>query len=1328
MFFISKILNDKLKCVLVLFLFILCLNMVSAANDTDTNILSDDNQNEIIKMDNTNTTTVDEELKAGSNVGTFKDLNELLKSSSTVTLNKDYAFDSSKDADFINGINISSARMTINGNGHSIDGKGSAKIFTVKGTRVTLNNINFINGKSTQGGAITWEGYLGKIVNCKFINNSVTDYNDPKSLSKGGAIYWLGYSGSISNSVFINNSVEVNESLVRDVTDEDDVLYGYGGAIEWEIDAGQISNCVFEGNRAFDAGAIDWGSWNGKIENCNFTNNIAYGLDAGAIDFYSRSGQLINCYFINNTCDNYGGAVYWDNALDRNFTYGYLAQCTFIGNKAINGGGGAVAWYGNIGTISTSVFINNTALNDVDDEDHPPYGGAIEWIGNGGNIVDCTFIGNSAINSGAVDFIGNNSIICGCNFTNNYARGEGDGGAIDWLGYNGTIYNCYFNNNAASYNGGGINWQGDEGYIFNCTFINNTAIINQGGGMFVKGNLAIVFNCTFINNTASNNTFDEEKASQEVGCFGGAIEWLGNNGTLRYSVFIGNNAFNSGAVDFVGNDSMMIGCNFSSNHARISITKYGEEIPGDGGAVDWTGNNGIMINCTFNNNYAPYNGGAVCWNGDFSSIVNCTFTNNSAVNAGAAVYIYGGMSNIISSTFLDNPSVYGGGIFLEDSSNIIGNVFIRNLATNEYNEGGAIYCNSSEVTINYNVFLGSSKFNNTVFIFNDTDCDYNWWGSNAEVNASNIPINKSLIFNVTVDMSLGFDMIQAKINHVYDRNTGEISVLSDEDYNKVPARFAEFKVLSGNIEIQNSTTHKAPKITLKDPMMINFTAQVTVDDQVLFFNKTRILYTNNSFSELQLIINGTENNTLILFKNFTYDPVNDKDFLSDFFKINGTGLLLNNNITIIGNGCYIDALGLTPIFNVNSNVSFINITFINGTIINNGVTNVSNSKFNNASFANNNYLIIEEGNEDVLVNNSGVVKLPCSLIVNNQTTSIFNNVSLTLKDFMNIIINPKIYFEIYNNESVLIANLTPYSDSETGLTANYTFDNPGYYNLAVWYEGIEVENVVNGTIFVDKINPKYYIFAPDVATVGDYVTITIAAVDSSNYIVTIDGIVQSSDTIVYPVTTAGVYTIQVSSDMNDTHNPSMAVKTITVYNKKVLGNVFIKCDKSTDYSKSAKCVIRVLYNDGSPYAGARVVYNFNGKNYFGNTDSSGFLVLSLKNDNPGVHSVYIFVEGHKFSKKIDYKSVISVKKKTIFKKHKKSLKIKVTVKGKSPFKNVEVKVKLKGKEFKAKTNDKGEASVKIKKSVLKKLKRGKTYKFKASYQKDEVNGKIKVRR
>ena len=78
--------------------------------------------------------------------------------------------------------------------------------------------------------------------------------------------------------------------------------------------------------------------------------------------------------------------------------------------------------------------------------------------------------------------------------------------------------------------------------------------------------------------------------------------------------------------------------------------------------------------------------------------------------------------------------------------------------------------------------------------------------------------------------------------------------------------------------------------------------------------------------------------------------------------------------------------------------------------------------------------------------------------------------------------------------------------------------------------------------------------------------------------------------------------------------------------------------------------------------------------------------------------------------------------------HKKSLKIKVTVKGKSPFKNVEVKVKLKGKEFKAKTNDKGEASVKIKKSVLKKLKRGKTYKFKASYQKDEVNGKIKVRR
>ena len=58
-----------------------------------------------------------------------------------------------------------------------------------------------------------------------------------------------------------------------------------------------------------------------------------------------------------------------------------------------------------------------------------------------------------------------------------------------------------------------------------------------------------------------------------------------------------------------------------------------------------------------------------------------------------------------------------------------------------------------------------------------------------------------------------------------------------------------------------------------------------------------------------------------------------------------------------------------------------------------------------------------------------------------------------------------------------------------------------------------------------------------------------------------------------------------------------------------------------------------------------------------------------------------------------------------------------------------ITIKFKGKKFKAKTNKKGIAKITIKKkSVLKKLKKGKTYKFTAKYIKDKVKGKVKIKK
>ena len=53
--------------------------------------------------------------------------------------------------------------------------------------------------------------------------------------------------------------------------------------------------------------------------------------------------------------------------------------------------------------------------------------------------------------------------------------------------------------------------------------------------------------------------------------------------------------------------------------------------------------------------------------------------------------------------------------------------------------------------------------------------------------------------------------------------------------------------------------------------------------------------------------------------------------------------------------------------------------------------------------------------------------------------------------------------------------------------------------------------------------------------------------------------------------------------------------------------------------------------------------------------------------------------------------------------------------------------KFKGKTYKATTNSKGVAKVVLKKSVINKLKKGKTYTFSASFVKDTVKSTVKVR-
>ena len=61
-------------------------------------------------------------------------------------------------------------------------------------------------------------------------------------------------------------------------------------------------------------------------------------------------------------------------------------------------------------------------------------------------------------------------------------------------------------------------------------------------------------------------------------------------------------------------------------------------------------------------------------------------------------------------------------------------------------------------------------------------------------------------------------------------------------------------------------------------------------------------------------------------------------------------------------------------------------------------------------------------------------------------------------------------------------------------------------------------------------------------------------------------------------------------------------------------------------------------------------------------------------------------------------------------------------------KGKKITFKFKGKTYKAKINSKGIAKGTVKKAVIKKLEKGKTYAFKVTYLKDIVKSSVKVSR
>lgn len=175
--------------------------------------------------------------------------------------------------------------LTIEGNGHTIDGN-QRQVFNINSrSSMVLKNIKIINAKSKYGGAINNDGIL-TILKSTLTNNSA-EY--------GGAIENYGQL-TVIKSTLTNNTVKYdggaidsyNDLNITDTILADNTASQYGGAVKNYQGILSIFGSEFTNNHAKSGGAI-LSYENTKLTSNTFINNTAENRET--IDLYNSNGR-----------------------------------------------------------------------------------------------------------------------------------------------------------------------------------------------------------------------------------------------------------------------------------------------------------------------------------------------------------------------------------------------------------------------------------------------------------------------------------------------------------------------------------------------------------------------------------------------------------------------------------------------------------------------------------------------------------------------------------------------------------------------------------------------------------------------------------------------------------------------------------------------------------------------------------------------------------------------------------------------------------------------------------------------------------------------------
>lgn len=584
-----------------------------------------------------------------NNIKGFGYLANLINSSDgIVNLDFDIVLEDVEAHNFVEGIGIQKP-LVINGNGHYIDARNSARIFTIfPNIEVKLNGITFKNGTGKFGGAIVNLSNL-TISTCFFNENNsevggavynksqilITDshFNNNKASTIGGAIANFGTLNLINNHFNSNFSIidggainnQDNSTMVASKCYFKENNAGNGGAIgcieNVELDNCEFTNntsdknggslscqsgiltinhCVFNNNRSENGGALSVNKMGiSKIFDCQFNENVAkYG---GSIDVY---GELIitESDFIKNSSPESGGAIFIEKDAKSE-----ISICNFNNNEAISGEFGSVlANRGDTKLIKSNFINNNTYQGAVSNQPDAIL-----------DVSGCCFNQNIARMGGALSNFGNLTLY-DSKFCENSAKD--DGGAID-NGKGGIIKSteCKFLKNYADYSGGSIRNEG-EFNISNNHFKNNSALI---GGAIVN------FGLLSINKANFNDNFSKSSKTN----FSAGVTQLKDNSDAdiifnNSEVTIVNSTFtcNEGDLGNVSFDS--IKNSLVNNNCLKIIDSTFEAVMSKSILLNNKNSNLFITDSRFKNNSVKE---SVIFNDGKCNVDNCTFDENASL-------------------------------------------------------------------------------------------------------------------------------------------------------------------------------------------------------------------------------------------------------------------------------------------------------------------------------------------------------------------------------------------------------------------------------------------------------------------------------------------------------------------------------------------------------------------------------------------------------------------------------------------------------------------------------------------------------------------------